>query len=42
MDLSDVDFAFYGQYRELSEDDKETIMDMVRVMRQRRNREDKK
>ena len=42
VDLSDVDFAFYGQYKELSEDDKETIMDMVRVMRQRRNREETK
>lgn len=39
VDLSDIDFAFYGQYKELSEDDKETIMDMVRVMRQRRNRD---
>ena len=42
VDLSDVDFAFYGQYKELSEDDKETIMDMVRIMRQRRNREETK
>ena len=39
VDLSDIDFAFYGQYKELSEDDKQTIMDMVRVMRQRRNRD---
>ena len=42
VDLSDVYFAFYGQYKELSEDDKETIMDMVRIMRQRRNREETK
>ena len=42
VDLSDVDFAFYGQFSELSEDDKETIMDMVRIMRQRRNREETK
>ena len=39
VDLSDIDFAFYGQFKELSDDDKETLMDMVRVMRQRRNRE---
>lgn len=34
--LDDVDVAFYGEYRELSEDDKETVRDMVRVMRERR------
>ena len=39
VDLSDVEYAFYGQFKELSDDDKETLMDMVRVMRQRRNRE---
>ena len=39
VDLSDTEYAFYGQFKELSEDDKETLMDMVRVMRQRRNRE---
>ena len=38
--LDDVDFAFYGDYKELTEDDKETVRDMVRLMRQRRaNRE---
>lgn len=34
--LDDVDVAFYGDYRELTEDDKETVRDMVRVMRERR------
>ena len=34
--LDDVDVAFYGEYRELSEDDKETVRDMVRIMRERR------
>lgn len=34
--LDDVDFAFYGEYKELTEDDKETVRDMVRLMRQRR------
>lgn len=36
--LDEVDIAFYGEYRELSEDDKDTIRDMVRVMRERRAR----
>lgn len=34
--LDDVDLAFYGEYKELSEDDKETVRDMVRLMRERR------
>lgn len=34
--LDEVDVAFYGEYRELSDDDKDTIRDMVRVMRERR------
>lgn len=34
--LEEVDVAFYGEYRELSDDDKDTIRDMVRVMRERR------
>lgn len=38
VDLSDIDYAFYGQFKELTDDDKETLMDMVRVMRQRRSR----
>lgn len=34
--LDEVDIAFYGEYKELTEDDKETVRDMVRVMRERR------
>lgn len=34
--LEDVDVAFYGDFKELSDDDKETVRDMVRLMRQRR------
>lgn len=40
--LDDVDLAFYGDYRELDEDDKETVRDMVRVMRERRARKQEK
>lgn len=36
IDLSDVAIAFYGEFSELSDDDKETVMDMVRIMRERR------
>ena len=36
VDLNQVDIAFYGEYRELTEEDKETVRDMVRLMRQRR------
>ena len=36
IDMSDVDIAFYGDYKELSDDDQKTIRDMVRVMRERR------
>ena len=36
VDLNEIDFAFYGGYKELSEDDQETLRDMVRVMRERR------
>lgn len=36
--LDQVDLAFYGEYKELSEDDKETVRDMVRVMRERRSK----
>lgn len=38
IDLKDVDVGFYGDYMELSEDDKETVRDMVRVMRERRSK----
>ena len=34
--LDQVDVAFYGQFKELNEDEKETIRHMVRLMRQRR------
>lgn len=34
--LDEVDVAFYGDYRALSEDDKDTIRDMVRLMREKR------
>lgn len=36
VDLSEVDFAFYGDYKELSEAEQETLRDMVRIMRERR------
>lgn len=36
VDLRQVDIAFYGEYKELTEEDKETVRDMVRLMRQRR------
>ena len=36
IDLNQVDVAFYGEYQELSDEDKETVRDMVRIMRQRR------
>lgn len=36
--LDEVDVAFYGDYKELSEDDKETLRAMARVMRERRGR----
>ena len=34
--LDQVDVAFYGEYKELYEEDKETVRDMVRLMRERR------
>ena len=34
--LDQVDVAFYGEFKELDEEQKETIRDMVRLMRQRR------
>ncbi len=34
--LDRVDVAFYGEYKELDEEDKETVRDMVRLMRERR------
>ena len=34
--LDDVDVAFYGDFKELDEEQKEAVRDMVRLMRQRR------
>lgn len=34
--LDEIDVAFYGEYKELSEDQKATIRDMVAVMRKRK------
>ncbi len=34
--LDQVDVAFYGEFKELDEDEKETVRDMVRLMRERR------
>lgn len=36
--LDEVDIAFYGDYKELSEDDKATLRDMARIMRERRSK----
>lgn len=34
--LDQVDVAFYGDFKELDEDEKNTVRDMVRLMRERR------
>lgn len=34
--LEEVDVAFYGDFKELSVEEKEAVRDMVRLMRQRR------
>ena len=34
--LDQVDVAFYGDFKELNEEEKETVRDLVRLMRQRR------
>ena len=34
--LDEVDVAFYGDFKELDEEQKETVRDMVRLMRQKR------
>ena len=34
--LDEGDVAFYGEFKELTEEQKETVRDMVRLMRQRR------
>ena len=35
--LDEVDVAFYGDFKELSEEEKQTLRDMVRLMRARRD-----
>lgn len=37
--LTDIDLAFYGEYQELTDEQKQTVRDMVRVMRNRRQKE---
>ena len=39
--LDDVDVAFYGDFKELSDDEKETVRDMVRLMRARQTQQEK-
>ena len=34
--LDDVDIAFYGDFKELDDEEKNAVRDMVRIMRQRR------
>lgn len=36
--LDEVDVAFYGDYKQLTEDDKETLRAMARIMRERREK----
>ena len=33
--LDEADIAFYGEFKELTDDQKETVRDMVRLMRKR-------
>ena len=42
VNLDRIDVAFYGEFKELSEEDKETVRDMVRIMRERRARKQEK
>lgn len=37
--LDEVDLAFYGDFKELTEEQKETVRDMVRLMRSRQKKE---
>ena len=39
--LDAVDIAFYDDFKELDEDQKQTLRDMVRLMRQRREQQEK-
>jgi hypothetical protein len=34
--LDEVDIAFYGDFKELNDEEKNAVRDMVRIMRQRR------
>ena len=36
VNLDQIDVAFYGEFKELTDEDKETVRDMVRIMRERR------
>lgn len=36
--LDEVDIAFYNHFKELDEDQQETVRDMVKVMRERRSK----
>lgn len=38
--LDEIDVAFYGDYKELNEDDKEILRNMARVMRERRAKQE--
>lgn len=38
--LDEIDVGFYGDYKQLSEDDKQTLRDMARLMRERRAHKD--
>ena len=40
--LEEIDIAFYGEFKELSEDDKQTVRDMVTLMRERRAKRQEK
>ena len=40
VDMSDVDVAFYGGYKELSKEDQKVIRDMVQLMRERRSKKE--
>jgi len=35
--LDEVDVAFYGEFKELTEEQRQTVRDMVRLMRSRRD-----
>lgn len=37
--LDEVDVAFYGDFKELNDEEKEAVRDMVRLMRQRRQQD---